>query len=399
MKVLIVSAPFPRYSFVFDESLKLYTRGVQVHIARYIPHLRRSKYSFRKGLHVHNISEIMSVGIPAINLANIVDLPLGILLNPKIFGATIPFSLLITKLVKRFKIDLIHAHFAYPEGFAGLLAKNSTGKPLIVTLHGYDILMDPSIGYGIRLNKHCDFIVRKVLREADKIFVASRYVYQEALKTGCSSKRLIYIANGVDVKRFNPNMDDSIIKKKHNIVNRQVIFSLRWHEPKNGIEYLIKAVPFVIREIPNAIFIIGGSGILRKHHEKLAKKLRVNQHVLFVGHIPAEELSLYYAACDVFVIPSIVEAFGLVTVEAMACGKPVVGTNVGGIPDTIEDGVNGFLVEPRNPREIADKIVTLLQDPELRIEMGVKGAQIAETKFNLEKRLDKIVEFYSQLIH
>jgi len=92
------------------------------------------------------------------------------------------------------------------------------------------------------------------------------------------------------------------------------------------------------------------------------------------------------------------EAFGIVTIEAMACGKPAIGTNVGGIPETILEEVNGFLVEPKNSEEIAEKIVTLVRNPELRKQMGARGRKIAEERFDIQKRIDKIVGSYSNLI-
>lgn len=398
MRILVISAPFPQFSFVLDETLCLSNENVEVHVARYMLNLSKRRELLIGGIQVHSLS-LRSAPLLAIGgLKNLAHTSITSFLCPKVIATTAPFSNFIAKIVKKYNLELIHAHFAYPEGFAALLAKNLVRTPLVLTLHGYDILTEPSINYGIRLEKRYDEIVRKVFAEADRVFVASKYVHKTALRAGCDPHRLVLLANGVDVKRFNPDLDGSFVKKRLGIIDQPIVFTLRWHEPKNGIEYLIKAVPFVMREIPNAIFIIGGSGIMRKYHEKLAKKLQVNQHVLFVGHIPAAELPLYYAACDVFVIPSILEAFGLVAVEAMACGKPVVGTNVGGIPDIIINGVNGFLVEPKNPQSIAEKIIILLKNPELRRKMGISARKIATEKFNIQKRIDKLLSTYNNLL-
>ena len=405
MRVLIVSGPFPQSSdeiacsFVHDEALRLSGRNVKVHVARGVSSLWDNRRNLvMKGINIHNFSRKIDVSILSLGLKGAVELPVTSLFHPEMIYFTLPYSWFIFKLVKMYKIDLIHAHFAYPEGFAALLTKKVVGKPLFLTLHGVDILTEQSVNYGIRLKKRYDRLVRKVLAQADKVFAASKCVYREALNAGCNEERLIYLPNGVDLGKFNPNIDGSFVKKRFGITHRPVIFTLRFHEAKNGIEYLIKAVPFVLKEVPDAVFIIGSDGPLRIYHERLARKLKVDKCCIFTGRIPQKELPYYYAACDVFVIPSIIEAFGLVSVEAMACGKPVIGTNIGGIPDVIIDGINGILVKPKNHQEIAQEIAVLLKNSELRKEMGMRGRRIVEEKFDIDKRIDRILSIYSKLL-
>jgi len=404
MRVLIASGPFPLSkgeivsSFVFDEATRICSRNVKVHAARGI----RSIWDKRKnltvaGITIHNFSRDFDFSFISQSVKAISGMPVSASLRPEIVLFTIPYSWFLSKMTKMYGIDLTHAHFAYPEGFAGLMSKRVTGTPLIVTLHGVDIITEPSVNYGIRLRKPYDEIVRKVLARADRVFAASRFVYREALNAGCSRKRLIYLANGVDLKRFNPKNDSSLVVERLGISHRPTILTLRAHEPKNGIEYLIKAVPFVLKEVPDAVFIIGGTGTLRTYHECLAHRLGVDKHCMFVGYISYEELPYLYAASDIFVIPSVIEAFGLVTIEAMASGKPVIGSSVGGIPDIIVDGVNGFLIRPRDEKEIADRIVTLIKNPEMRREMGANGRKTTEEKFDAEKRIEKIISVYHEL--
>jgi glycosyltransferase involved in cell wall biosynthesis len=320
------------------------------------------------------------------------------ILSPKAVASTVPFSRFIANLVRKYNIEIIHAHFAYPEGFAGFLARRLVKVPFVLTLHGYDILTEPSIKYGVRLEKRFDSMIRKVLAEVDKVFVASEHVYKAAKSAGCPPEHLVLLPNGVDIERFNPRLDGSLIRKMLGVADRPVVFTLRWHEPKNGIEYLIRAVPHVLREVPEAVFVIGSDGPLMGYHESLAENLGIDDHIMFAGRIPRKDLPSYYAASDLFVIPSVVEAFGLVTVEAMACGKPVIGANVGGIPEIIVDGVNGFLIEPKNPEKIAEKVVVLLENPKLRRKMGQNGRKLAEEKFDIQKRVRKIVSVYERLL-
>ena len=403
VRVLIVSGAFPSShkevagSFVYDEAWRISKRNVKVYVARGLRSVRCPKRNLMvDGIYVHNFSRMIDLSLLSLSMKAVGDLPIRSFFRPETVFFTVPYSWFLVHITKKYKIDVIHAHFAYPEGFAGLLAKKATGKPLIVTLHGVDILTEPSINYGIRLKTAYDEMVRMVLEQADRVFGASRFVCQEALNAGCDRERLIYFPNGVDLKRFNPKIDGSFVRKRISVTHRPMIFTLRAHEAKNGIEYLIKAIPLVLREVPNALFVIGGDGSLRAYHQGLVHKLKVNKQCIFVGRIPQSELPYYYGACDIFVIPSIIEAFGLVTVEAMACGRPVIGSNVGGIPDIIKDGLNGFLVKPRDPEDLAKKIVFLLKNPDLMKNMGIEGRKIAEEKFDIKKRIEKVLAVYAR---
>jgi len=367
---------------------------VGIHVGRW-SHIR-DKLAVRTrvidGVFVHDIK--FNLANFLLSFSNISKLPRSQLFRPKEIGVLLSYSKGMEKLAKKYNVDVTHAHFAYPEGYVGLLIKNRTGKPLVVTLHGGDILVEPSVNYGIRLNPDIDRVVRRVLRDADRVISASTATYKTALELGCSPSKLTLIPNAVDVKRFHPSVNGFYVREKLGLGNRPVVFTLRGHEPQKGIEYLIKAVPLVLKEVPKTVFIIGGDGSLRSYHESLAKELGVSENTLFTGYIPQEELPHFYAACDVFVIPSVVEAFGLVTIEAMACGKPVIGTNVGGIPDIIKDGVNGFLVEPKDVSVLAEKITILVNDSNLSKRMGKAGRETAEKKFNSENRVVKIIELY-----
>jgi glycosyltransferase involved in cell wall biosynthesis len=117
-----------------------------------------------------------------------------------------------------------------------------------------------------------------------------------------------------------------------------------------------------------------------------------------VGAIPSNQKPHYFAESDIVVIPSLQEAFGLVVSEAMASGKPVVGSRVGGIPDQIIDGYNGFLVQPKNPLEIAEKILWLTDNPSVAKHMGRRGRDMVERKFNIEKRIETILSLYEKLL-
>jgi glycosyltransferase involved in cell wall biosynthesis len=382
-------------SFVFDEAYRLARKGIDVHVIRRRVEREAPSYS----IHFHGLERKVDVRAVESMLENLhVYPPVSLLRNPaRIYWENV-YAVNVSKVIRENKIDLIHAHFTYPEGLAGLSAKMKTGRPLIVTVHGYDILSEPSLGYGVRLNKRIDAITRRVLNSADAVVAASSATFKEASKIVDKPDKIYLIPNGVDVERFNPNLDGAQIRRRLGIELRPVIFAMRLHEPVYGLEYLIRAVPLVTKKNDNAFFVIGGDGTLRRFHEQLAVKLGVKEKIIFTGRIPRAETPHYYAMSDMVVVPSLQEAFGLVVSEAMACGKPVIGTRVGGIPDQIIDGHNGFLVQPRDPREIAEKVLWFINNPEEAKRMGMNGRKIVEEKYNVDKRSDQIISLYSLLL-
>jgi len=230
------------------------------------------------------------------------------------------------------------------------------------------------------------------------VITASRATYSEAVRVVEDRENVYLIPNGVDLKRFNPNIEGACIRRKLGIGSEFVIFTVRNHKPVHGIAYLVMAASIVARRRKDVVFIIGGDGVLRSFHEQMAVKLGVSDRVIFTGRIPQEELPYYYAASDVVVVPSLQEAFGLVVSEGMAAGKPVVASRVGGILDQVVDGYNGFLVEPGKPEEIAERIIYLADNPDEARRMGLRGRRIAEEKFDIEKRVDRIISLYRSIL-
>jgi len=400
LSIAVISGPIGKtpeditYSFVFDEVYRLAQRGIEVHVIR----SKIEGESMSYGIHFHGIGrryDFQAFNFLARNIT--CYSPISLIRKPTALYWENLYASNVVKVVEKNDLNLIHAHFAYPEGLVGLLANRRTGKPLVVTVHGYDILVEPSIGYGIRLDLRLDNIVRKVLNEADAIIAASRAAFNESIKIVENTEKVYLIPNGVDIKRFNPSLDGSYIKRKWGISDHvKVIFTLRAHEPKYGIEYLLRAASLLKRN--NVIFVIGGDGSLRPYHKRLAIDLGIKEKTIFTGKIPQNEVPHYYAMSDIVVVPSLQEAFGLVVSEALACGKPVIGTKVGGIPDQIIDGYNGFLVKPKDHKEIAEKILWLLEHPDEAKRMGMNGRRIVEEKFDVEKRIDRIIEVYEKVI-
>jgi glycosyltransferase involved in cell wall biosynthesis len=385
----------PDYSFVFDEAYRLARRGTCIHAIRSFAEEESASY----GILFHGLNGSFEIKyIPFILRHRDVLFRRSHLLPPWTLFYLSKYARTVADIIYKQNLDLIHAHFAYPEGFVGLLAKKETGKPLVVTVHGTDVLVEPSIGYGIRLSKRYDALVRRVIEEADAVIAASKVTYDEVCSIVKNIEKVHLIANGVDITRFNPGLDSSYLRRKHGLEGKFIVFSLRAHEPKYGLEYLIRSVPAVVEQMDNVVFIVGGNGSLLQYHEKLAAELGVSQKIIFTGKISSDDVPYYNALSNVVVVPSLQEAFGLVVSEAMACGKPIIGSNVGGIRDQIIDGSTGFLIEPREPLKIAEKILWLMTNPEEAKRMGINGRKRVEQKYNIENRAKSIINLYVKLL-
>ncbi len=296
-------------------------------------------------------------------------------------------------------VNLIHSTFAWPSGSAGMLAKTVSGKPLLLSLRGADILTDPSIRYGSRLDSFCDALLRRALQQADRITGNSRHVLEKAWELGADRRKCVLVAKRVDTEKFSPALSPNGVLERLGARGRPVVLSVRHLSPKNGLEYLIRAARVVADKMPRVLVIICGTGrdLYREQLKALVSSLGLERHVRFAGLVPRDEIADYFAACDVSVIPSVMEAAGNVILEAMACAKPVVGSRVGGIPEYIEEGLTGFLVEPRDPSALADKILLLLQNKDLAERMGQAGRERVEKHFRFDTMIDEIAGLYREL--
>jgi len=303
----------------------------------------------------------------------------------------------VEEIAKRCDIDLLHAHFAYPAGFTAAIVKKRLGRPLVVTVHGYDVLVDERRRYGIRLKRDFERAVKSALDAADRVIVNSTYLYETASSL-TSDEKLILIPQGVDLRRFKPRRDEKL-RRELGLQDKLVIFTLKEHNRISGIEYLILAFKKLVNGgIRDTVLLIGGSGPLTPLYEKLVHKLGIASLVKFTGKLPRSLVPRYMNIIDVYVQPSLLEGFGLALTEAMACAKPVIASRVGGLIDQVVDGYNGLLVEPARPEALADALCYVLENPSERSRMGLNARRIVEEMFDLSVRVRRLVELYREVL-
>jgi len=295
--------------------------------------------------------------------------------------------------------DIIHLHcpFFFGEEMIYLLRKLK-GEKYVITYHN-DVLQGGLM--GTFLNVYTNTIMKSVIKNAEKIGVTSMdYVKHSNIK-GFIEKRavdVVEIPNGVDTNQFNPNTNCEEIKTRHGIGNKKIILFVgaldKAHYFK-GLEFLLKSFA-KINDNRNRLVIVG-DGDLKNVYIDVSKKLNVKDKVIFVGKATDADLPKYYAASDVVVLPSITmgEAFGLVLVEAMATGKPVIASNLPGVRTVVNNGKDGFLVEPKNVGELTSKIQYLLENEEVRMKFGSEGRRKVEENYlwvNIVKMVEGIYE-------
>lgn len=206
-----------------------------------------------------------------------------------------------------------------------------------------------------------------------------------------SASPVFSIPNGVDVDRFRPM---SSLKGRDNFV----VVCPRRLVPKNGVEYLLHAVPEILADFPKTEIWFAGDGRLMVRLRKMAEELKVDENVKFCGHVPYERMPDLYRDTDIVVIPSLVEATSLACLEAMASGCGVVASNVGGLAEIIEDGVDGLLVEPANPAEIAKAVVRLLKDRELLKNIGERARKKVVSRFSWDVIAKQVLQLYTTVL-
>lgn len=273
----------------------------------------------------------------------------------------------------RLRYDIIHAHYAMPQGFLGVLLKIARRKPLVLTVHG----SDAALGKG-----PLSPILRWVLRRSDRITTVSRFLQREVIALGAREGTVRVVYGGVTPKA--PPGEGSSGGARIVFVGGLV--------RQKGVDILLEAFQGIKAAEKGAELWIVGDGRERPRLEALARGL---EGVRFLGH--REDLTAVFDGASVLVLPSRAEGFGLVLLEAMASGVPVVATRVGGIEEVVEDGVNGLLVEKEDPRALAQGILKLLKDGGLRERLVRNGLATARA-FPWERTAREVDAVYAELL-
>ena len=301
------------------------------------------------------------------------------------------------EIVEEEKIDLIHSHFGWPGSFGGMLAGTATGRPLVACLRGADILMDAHIDYGRRHDPYHDRAIRRLLAAADRTIYFSTFMRNCGVALGAPVDRAHVVDKGVDRSRFEPAKDRQSLKRELNLPERPVLLTVGALIPRKGVHLLLEAAAR-LRETHDFSVVVGGDGEERDRLLKLSETLDISNRTYFLGRVDRDAMPAYFAACDVFVLASTLEAAGNVLLEAMASARPVVCMASGGPSEYIHDGETGFVVPVADVKALADRIRLLLDDPALADRLGQNGRGMAQERFDSQRMTLDIVRIYQDVV-
>jgi glycosyltransferase involved in cell wall biosynthesis len=293
--------------------------------------------------------------------------------------AIIPFILAQAIAILRFSkdCDIIHANWSL-SAFSTWLSKPFHRKPYVVTVHGSDIFKGSSIPVVSTLTRIC-------LNSAHHIIAVSSALQQALITLGVDLEKITVISNGVNLDTFHPSNDPP---------GDNILFVGNLAESK-GIEYLIKAMPGILQRLPGYRLTIIGDGPKRQDLEHLARSLEIQASIDFLGSLPQPVVGEWMRKSKIFVLPSLNEGFGIVLLEALASGLPVVGTEVGGIKDIILPEV-GALVPPANPERLASAILNILADEDRYKSIRSFAVQYVTARYTWKSKVQEIVGIYRQ---
>jgi phosphatidylinositol alpha-1,6-mannosyltransferase len=305
---------------------------------------------------------------------------------------TIPYIFYSLWIVIKYKIEVLHCGDLFPAGIIGLISKYLLKKPFIIYCHAEDLTLPKSYRFQPK-------IYNFIYRNAAQIIAACEYARSILIKDGLETKKIVKINPGVDYYKFKPMVVTRDVYKKFNAENKKVILSICRLIERKGIDSVIKSLPEVLEKIPNSVYLIAGRGNYRRELEDLVGSLNLSNYVRFLGFVGEEELPVLYNICDVFIMcnkeikySNDVEGFGMVFMEASATAKPVIGGDSGGTQDSIADGITGYIVNAQNTKQIAHKLIELLNNVALAEKMGSAGRERALKHFGWQQKAKQVEE-------
>jgi len=349
--------------------LELAARGHEVHFISYAVPVRMSEASER--IHFHEVE----------------------MLNYPLFDHP-PYTLALATQMRNVAVnealDLLHVHYAIPHSVSAYLARAMLAPrklPFVTTLHGTDITL-------VGMDRSYLPITRFSIEESDVVTAVSQYLRGVTLREFDVRRPVEVIPNFVNCEMFQP-ADGKSRREEFISGEEKVLVHLSNFRPAKRVPDVVEIFALVRREIPAKLLMIG-DGPERTTAEWLVREKGLGRDVVFLGK--QNQVHELLNAADVLLLPSDLESFGLAALEAMACGVPAVCSRVGGIPEVIQDGVEGYLVPPRDVRTMAARALDILTDPARRAQMGKAARQRAANNFCSTKIIPLYEKLYERVL-
>jgi L-malate glycosyltransferase len=296
----------------------------------------------------------------------------------------------MAEVANRENLDILHVHYAIPHAVCAILAKQMCNVDLkiVTTLHGTDITVlgsDPSLTEAIKFG----------IEKSDAVTAVSNALIEQTYEVIHPDKQIDAVYNFID-ERIYKKTDASHLKKQLDIqADEKVIIHVSNFRPVKRVQDVVKTFAKISARMPAKLLLVG-DGPEMTIVCKLVKKLGITDKVLLLGK--QENLEELYSISDLMLLLSEKESFGLVILEAMACGVPCIGTNVGGMPEVIQHGKTGYLCELGDINDMANKAITLLNDNLLHQQFVKDAEAIVHTKFRADQIVDQYEQIYFRLV-
>ena len=322
----------------------------------------------------------------------------------------------LLKLVMKHRFDIIYTR-NISRGVIGILIKKVRKSKLMLEVNGisldeWRLVEEQSItgekGHRSAQIKFLGYLENFVIRKADAVIAVTQGIEDYLINHEVDKNKVWVIENGANTELFKPIRDNNIPKGLKNRLHvnddENVVVFVGNLAPWQGVEYLLRAVPSIVEENPKTKFLIVGDGIMKEKLESLTKELNIRRNVIFTGTVPYENVPEYINIADVCVAPFIHtrnESTGLSPLklyEYLACEKPVVASNIKGVGDLLESSNSGIPVIPDNPNELAKAIIKLLNDKQLREQMGKNGREMVVSNYSWENTAKKTMEVLESIL-
>lgn len=317
---------------------------------------------------------------------------------PNIFSKLFFISFLyLLKIGLNFRPNIIHTHLAQYSIFGNILA-NLLHKPSILTVHGFDILLSYRINYGIQRYYWARCCVKLGLIHSKKIIATCNYIREKIIALGINKKKIEVVPNWINIKKIRSFSNLNTIYSKYNLDKQKTyIITARRLEKKNGIDIFIKSGFELFQRYPNVEYLICGNGSQYYYLKRLIGYSPFSSRYHLLKFIPKNDLNALIKLSKLFVLPSLIEAFGLSALESMALNTPVIGSRTGGIKEIIQDRFNGLLFNVNSINDLIEKIELLLNESELneRIKLNL---QANINNYSIKKLGLKTLEIYLALL-
>lgn len=314
--------------------------------------------------------------------------------RPESLGMYVELGKRVLSLAFSSKFHSVHAGRVLPEGLVALLVARLVGRPLLVYAHGEEITTWTQ-PWKARF-------LRFVYRKADAVIANSEFTAQLLEQIGVKDSRIHLIHPGVDLQVCRPGLDTTGLRQRYQLEGKRVLLSVGRLSRRKGFDHAVKALPQILEQVTNAHYVLVGIGEDERYLRDMVRDLALDRHVTFAGAAGDDELPLWYNLCDCFIMPNRrvdndSEGFGMVFIEANACGKPVIAGIDGGTGSAVLDGVTGLRVDGDDINAIAGAAVRFLADPVYAGTLGRAGMERARSSFGWEQVAEKTVEVLKRL--